>query len=136
MSNVNDLWKSEPTPEVSSGGELPDGKYTVKVNACVEKETKETGKPMIAWDMVVVEGQPYARKHVFMNRVLDAERKESIGWAKSDFKKIGIDADALPDIQSCCTAALDRVIEIQVKTRGEYTNVYVNKMVDVADTPF
>ena len=120
-------------PEERSNSELPDGKYSVIVASCVLKETKSTGKPMIAWDFVIMDGQ-YAGWHLFHNRVLDASRQESIKYARADFKTLGFDVNQPQDFEKACRFALDTLLEVQQKTNGEYVNVYINKSGGKAST--
>jgi len=126
LDGFGEVWE-DTVPEAWEGTDVPDGKYTVQVSTCVLKETQKTGKPMIAWDLVI-QTRGFEGRHLFLNRVLDRERPDSIKYARGDFQKIGIEVATPREFVNACEAALDKVIEVQVKTNGDYTNIYINKL--------
>ena len=129
--NVDQLWGAAK-PMESTGGEVPDGKYVVRVEKCVRKSTKAGDKEMIAWDFVVTEGE-HAGRHIFNNRVINpANPEQSMSFIKTDFDRIGLGEES--NLQDAIQKSLDRVIEVQVKTNGQYTNVYVNKLIGAGKT--
>lgn len=127
MNELEQMWGSA-TVEKKQIGEydnLPDGKYQAKIETVRFTRTKTTDLPMFSWDMILV--SQHAGRHVFHNRVLrDAD---SMKWAKQEFTNLGLEANSISELTSKLDEILDAVIEIQLKTKGEYQNCYINKMV-------
>lgn len=119
--------------------EAPDGQYCVRVNE-VKLARSSTGKPMIKWDLVILDG-PHANRHIFKNAVIVPE---SLPYLKADLKLLGVLVHKLSDIELVMRKAPGVVLTVAKRTHGEYVNVYFNKRLedyegprgDAAPTPF
>ena len=136
---LENMWNGAVVEPREDFGNLPDGKYQVRVETCRLTETKEAKNPMLAWELTVVSPLHYEKRKVFHNRVI--RDQESAKWAKQDFVNLGIQADTMTDLMDNLEKVLDCIIEIQLKTKGEFQNVYINKNLGkplgtVVETPF
>jgi hypothetical protein len=128
-NELAELWDNTEADDGFSP--LPDKKYIAKVERCEFTRTKETDKPMFAWDFVI-EDEEYEGRHVFLNRVLQKGNKQSVKYAKSDFAKLGLTAATFKEFIDSLGYVLDKKIELQLKTKTgkdgkKYQNVFINK---------
>ncbi|MCO6439007.1 MAG: DUF669 domain-containing protein [Phycisphaerae bacterium] len=106
--------------------EVPDGKYQVRVQT-VRVARSQKGDPMIKWDLVVHSG-PHANRHIFKNAVIT---QASLPFVKGDLKTLGLELPRFSDLPAHLETLLDRTLEVTKRTKGEYTNVYFNRAVQV-----
>lgn len=111
--------------------ELPDGKYTVRVDRVELTQSKTTMKPQLVWEFVVTEGR-YTGRKVWKYNGLDSEDK--IGFLKNDLYQAGLSIDRLMKLEANLPKLLDRILEIGLKTKetlsfGKIQNVYINKLI-------
>lgn len=111
--------------EVPTYDEVPDGKYQVRVHR-VELSTSQAGDPMLKWDLVVISGTQ-AGRHVFKNAVITPK---SLPYIKGDLHTLGVQLPRFSDLPNHLDALLDQSVEITKRTRGEYTNVYLNRRLE------
>lgn len=124
LKGLENYW-NEAKVEPKEYGNLPDGAYQARVESCRLTETKENKTPMIAWDLMVVSPLSQEGRHIFHNRVI--RDVESAKWAKQDFINLGVPADTMDQLIDNLETVLDCVVELQLKTKGEYQNCYLNK---------
>ena len=106
--------------------EVPDGKYQVRImKAQLAKSSK--GDPMIKWDLVALSG-PHAGRHIFKNSVIT---RDSIPFVKGDLKTLGLELPRFSDLPDCLDKLLDKTVEITKRTKGEFTNVYFNRLIEL-----
>ncbi len=106
--------------------DLPDGKYQVKVHAvCLNKS--QSGNPMLQYDLLVLSGA-HTGRHLFKNSVITPA---SMPFFKGDLKVMGIQLPKLSDLNNHLEAMLDLALEVTKKTKGEYANIYFNKLLKV-----
>ena len=138
LSGFDDEFDSVEAP---SFDEVPDGKYQVRIDS-VRIEQSQKGDPMIKWDMIVLSGVQTGR-HVFKNSVIS---QTALPYVKADLKTLGLELAKFSDLAGRLPELLDATLEISKRTRGEYSNVYFNRRlqiavhatseVDKADVPF
>lgn len=106
--------------------EVPDGKYQVRVfKAALDKSQK--GDPMLKWDLVVISG-PLAGRHIFKNAVIT---QASLPFVKGDLKIVGLQLTKFSELPGRLGELLDLTLEVTKRTKGEYTNVYFNKLLNI-----
>jgi hypothetical protein len=113
--------------EAHSFDEVPDGKYQVRIDA-VRLDRSQKGDPMIKWDLIVIAGQHNGR-HIFKNSVITPA---ALPFVKGDLKTLGLELPKFSDLAGRLQDLLDVTLEITKRTRGEYTNVYFNKRIQIA----
>ena len=127
LSEFDDDFKAA---EPADFDEVPDGKYQVRVES-VKLAESSNGNPMIKWDLVVISGQ-YEGRHVFKNSVIT---RESLPFVKGDLKVLGVEPAKLSDLPVYFETLLDQKLNITKRTKGEYTNVYFNSLIEMPQAP-
>ena len=107
--------------------EVPDGKYQVRISK-VRLENSQKGDPMIKWDLVVISGAQ-ASRHIFKNSVITPA---ALPFVKGDLKTLELELAKFSDLAGRLEELLDVTLEVTKRTRGEYTNVYFNKRMQLA----
>jgi len=110
---------------------LPDGNYQAKVDRAVVAPSKRSDRDMltITWSII---GPTHAGRLVWDRTLLD--RPDGWPFLKAMLLKMGINLSQLSELPAACHLMLDRYAEIYIKQAGEFTNVYVNKQLEVATT--
>ena len=127
MDELEQMWGAATTESRQTGEfeNLPDGKYQAKIESIRFGHTKEKGLPMFSWDLILVSS--HAGRHIFHNRVMSSA--DNVKYAKQDFTNVGLHANSINELTDKLDEILDAVIEIQLKTKGQYQNCYINKVV-------
>jgi hypothetical protein len=113
--------------DAPSFDEVPDGKYQARIES-VRLEKSQKGDPMIKWDLVIVSGAQ-ADRHVFKNSVISAA---SLPFVKGDLKTLGMVLAKFSELSTRLDELLDLHVEITKRTKGDYTNVYFNRRIQLA----
>ena len=124
LSAFDDDYEEAEPPSV---GDVPDGKYQVRVLR-VELARSQAGDPMLKWDLLVLSG-PHADRHIFKNSVIT---HRSLPFVKGDLLTLGVELPRFSDLPDHLDALLDKTLEVTQKTKGEYTNVYFNRPLELA----
>jgi hypothetical protein len=124
LSNFDDDFSSAEAP---SFDEVPDSKYQVRIDA-VRLDHSQRGDPMIKWDLLVIAGQHQGR-HIFKNSVITPA---ALPYVKGDLKTVGLQLAKFSDLSARLEDLLNVNLEITKRTRGDYTNVYFNKRIEIA----
>jgi hypothetical protein len=82
---------------------------------------------MIKWDLIVLSGQHVGR-HIFKNSVITPK---SLPFVKGDLKTLGLTPAKLSDLPHHLESLLDLKLEVTKRTKGDYTNVYFNKRIEI-----
>jgi len=115
------------TVETPSSDEVPDGKYQVRIDS-VRLEHSQKGDPMIKWDLVVLSGS-HAGRRIFKNSVITAA---SLPFVKGDLKTVGLVLTKFSELAGRLEELLDLTLELTKRTKGDYSNVYFNRRIQIA----
>jgi hypothetical protein len=127
LTQYDDDFEAAEVPEGLSGDSVPDGKYRIAVDT-VEFKTSKTGNVYLGWQMTVLAG-PHKGRKIFHRNMLGS--KENLSFLKKDLHTCGMtDIRKLSELQSRLPDLLDIVLDVQVKTKGEFQNVYLNARVE------
>ena len=139
--DVSDYAKAAKEAPVKVFGEAPDGTYWCVVDSIDFKMTqKEPSRPMLSWQYQVAQSANGYSGKIFKNNVFPTDASKLIdffGYLKADFAACGVEWDGdvvLLNSQDFLAEVLDSAVEIKVKTKGEFTNVKVNRAVDLSAT--
>ena len=124
LSDIDDDFSSAEAP---SFDEVPDGKYQVRIDA-VRLDRRQRDDPMIKWDLLVIAG-PHQGRHIFKNSVITPA---ALPYVKGDLKTVGLQLAKFSDLSDRLEDLLNVNLEITKRTRGDYTNVYFNKRIEIA----
>lgn len=123
LSVFDEEFESAEAPEFE---ELPDGKYQVRIDrACLTKS--QADNPMIKWELAVMSGTYEGRKLFKNSAITDA----SIPFVKADLLTVGLELKKLSDLPGRIGEVLDKALEVTKKTKGEYVNIYFNRLLNV-----
>jgi hypothetical protein len=135
LSTYDDAAKNLP-PE-NTNENVPDGTYNVTVFRVEFKATKMTGKPILAWEFVVLDGE-HAGRHIFKNHVVASD--DNASYLARDFKTCGITLEKTSQAAQHLEDLLDLKLQVQVKTSkavdkdgNHYVNCYIQKRISGSD---
>lgn len=123
LSAFDDDFEAAEAPDFE---EVPDGKYQVRIEKAQLTESNQ-GDPMIKWDLVVISGTQEGR-HIFKNAVIS---QKSMPYVKGDLNRLGLEMKRISELPNRLPEVLDKKLEVTVRTKGEYTNVYFNKLLAI-----
>lgn len=110
--------------------EPPDGKYQVAVEKVELAKAKTSGNTLLKWQLRII-GPRCRGRCLFRNNVIATA--ENVKWLKKDLDAAGMEVSGmkLSDLPDRLKELLDVTLEVQKKTNGEYTNVYINRRLDI-----
>jgi len=123
LSAFDDDFEAAEAPDFE---EVPDGKYQARINKAQLAESS-AGDPMIKWDLVVISGAHEGR-HIFKNSVIT---RKSMPFVKGDLTKLGLQLQRISDLPKRLPDLLDKKLEVTVREKGEYRNVYFNRVLAI-----
>lgn len=123
LSAFDDDFEAAKVPDFE---EVPDGKYQARINKAQLAESN-AGDPMIKWDLVIISG-PQEGRHIFKNAVIT---RKSMPFVKGDLTKLGLQLKRISDLPLHLSEALDKKLEVTVRTKGEYCNCYFNRLLSI-----
>ena len=59
----------------------------------------------------------------------------SLPYVKGDLKTLGLELAKFSELAGRLDELLDKTLEVTKRTRGEYTNVYFNRRLNIAAAP-
>ena len=124
LSAFDDDFSSAEAP---SFDEVPDGKYQARIDE-VRLDRSQKGDPMIKWDLIVIAGAQ-AGRHIFKNSVITPA---ALPFVKGDLNTLGLELARFSELNDRLGDLLDMTLEVTKRTRGEYSNVYFNKRINIA----
>lgn len=123
LKAMDDAWRDAVPP--AGGIEMPpDGDYQAVVERFDFFESSKNGHLLLKTELSVTSGNHSGWPVSTLNDLEDPER---LGWAKKHLQTLGLEVDPLSTLESRLTEAVHVPVEITIKTKGEYRNVYVNK---------
>ena len=127
LSGFDDDFATAEAPEYD---EVPDGKYQARIES-VKLESSQKGDPMIKFDLEVISGAQ-AGRHIFKNSVIT---QASLPYVKGDLKTLGLELAKFSELAGRLEELLDKTLEVTKRTRGDYSNVYFNRRLNIAHVP-
>jgi hypothetical protein len=127
LSQFDDEYAAAPVERENDP--IPDGKYQVSVHKVELARSKQTDQPMLKWQLKILAPR-YAGRIIFRNNMLASA--ENIKWLKQDLFTCGLELAKLSELPDRLTDLLDVGLEVTVKTKGEYSNVFLNRRLDLS----
>lgn len=130
MKELEKEWTEAEPQDVGGRSAVPNGEYTANLNGAEVQLSKSSERLQVVWDLKIAEGE-YEGKQVMKFDGLDNE--VSMGWTKGLMKMLGI---KIPKTLAGIPAVFETYFEenpgtlvsMTVKTKDEYTNVYINEL--------
>lgn len=113
--------------------EPPDGKYQVVVDRVELARSQTSGNLMLKWQLKIL-GPKCVGRYLFRNNMIATA--DNLKWLKTDLATCGMDVNTLKlsDLPNRLGELLDLTLEVQKKNNGQYTNVYLQRRIQV-DVP-
>ena len=110
---------------------VKDGKYTAKIIDARLEKSKNTSRLQVAQVFQIVRGK---FKDRMVYRYSGLEDENGISYFKSDLKKLGVKIPKkIVNISRAIEKCIDLTCNITVKTRGEFTNIFIDDLVEEED---
>jgi hypothetical protein len=135
LAQYKEVFDGAEVKEESNFEDLPDGTYQMRVEEVRFEESKTSQKPMLTWTLVVVApAGNINRKHWHYRSIAD---DKGIEWMKQELANAGMDVHGMDvtEIPDHLEDLLDRILQVTIKTKGEYRNSYINRVVGDVATP-
>jgi|GEM_PF-735484 len=110
---------------------LPDGRYQMSVER-VTLERSKAGNAMLLWQLRVVGPRHAGRRFWHRNMIIS---KKNMSWLKHDVYTAGVRVEKVSDIPAHLEEFRDVLLEVQLKTKGDSQNSFINKRLNAADVP-
>ena len=136
-SDLDDLdsdYQSAQAPAQKRDGDpgiaVPDGSYTADIIGSFMTRSKTSGNPMLKLKLRVV-GGPCDGGIVWKNCMLTLS---GMPYVKADLETLGLHLDSLSQLPDRCGELEGLRVKIAQKTKNDYTNIYVNSVVERVGT--
>lgn len=123
LSRFDETFTAAPKEGVEQS-DVADGTYTVNVERVELTRSKASNNPMLAWELKIL-APMHAGRRLWRHNVLVTD--ENIRWLKSDLHRCDVDLEKLSELPGRLDQLLDIKLKVTVRTKGEYTNAYINK---------
>jgi hypothetical protein len=138
LKDINKAWKDAEEQELGGFVKIADGDYKATMDAPRVELSKQTERLQIAWPFKISEGKSSGKTLIKFDGL---DNEVSMGYAKGMFNLLGIPipskAEEIPDALESWFKEYEKdeqLIALTVKTKDEFTNIYVNGFVDAGDT--
>lgn len=126
LKKLENSWqKAEARPQMEFQ-QIPDGQYP---EVTCDKATlgySKNGRLQVTWDMKVLSGA-FKGQHVWTYSGITDQK--SLEWLKTTFEALGAKMPKkLSNLPRFLESCVGKKCSITVKTKGEFTNVYINKL--------
>lgn len=136
LASFDQDFADAPLPE-RSGGNVPDGKYQVKIDSVEIRSNQFNGGMELAMRLKVLDG-PQSGRIIFHQREID--NPERMSYLRGDLNVCGLELQKLSELPRKLESLLDVRLDVQVKSKASkndpekiYQNVYLNKRLSDAD---
>lgn len=128
LAQLDGTWKD--TQAAKGGANIPDGDYVSKLTSMLINKSKNQ-RLQVASTFTIFDGN-YAGKEIMRFDGLNNE--QSISFFKAYAETIGLELpESMTDLPAAIDAfmdSFDSLVNITMKTKGEYQNLYVKGLVD------
>ncbi len=131
-SKLKSLQKDWKGAEPKRGSQpLPDDNYIVRIVDAVVEEAKSSQRLQIRWNMNVIDGEFSNKKLVKFDGLEDSD---NLDWLQGSLEALELDIpDNLEDIGEVLEDAAGLAVDVTVRNKDEYSNVYFNELAEGYD---
>ena len=134
---ANEFDAVEPSEDTGGSYDLPEGKYTVRIDRLYLDKYNPNERPILKWSLEVVDGELAGRRQSKANFM---KTESNIAMLKADLAKAGLDMKAREisfiDLPGYLEELIDVLIDITVRASKSlnnagkpYINVFINNRV-------
>lgn len=137
IAKMKKHWSSarEQAEEGGDFGSLPAGKYICRLVGAELGQSESSGRMQIHWQHKVVKGEELGTVQHSWDGV---DTPESLVWLARKLSRLGVEMgdDTLDNLEDTLSeiVAAEPLVRITVKENGEFTNVYLDKLLDEDET--
>ena len=130
QSKLKALKKAWKKAEARAGfTPVPDGTYQAKIDGATLEESKTSKRLQVSWALQVVVGEYEGRKLWKRDGIDDENQLE---WFKGALETLELEApNDIEDIPDVLEEAAGMGVEITVRTKDEFQNIYFNEVIDL-----
>lgn len=121
---------SETTVEDREFGEVPDGKYQIRVEQAELTRAHTSGSPMLKWTLKIL-APNFIGRLLWRNNVIT---DDNLKWLKTDLHACGLELDKLSELPSRLHELQGVTLEVTKRTKGNNQNIFLNRRI-VIDLP-
>jgi hypothetical protein len=123
-----------PSSVPDSGfGRYPDGTYVARIDKLYVDKSK-AGNLQCVWDLEIIQGDYAARKLMKFSGMDSAQK---LDFLTRDFRTVGIDNFKWSDVHNQFDKVLDKLVQIELKSKAKdgnvYQSIYIQKIVKPDD---
>lgn len=135
LRDLDSLFGTAPEPDVNGVG-VPDGIYRASlITADIIRGTQNPEDLFLKCDFGV-EGGVADGNMIHLLQRLTVTENTRMNFLKRLLRTLGYEEDSLSGLEDFLGSALGRYYEVKVATKGQYTNIYVNRqMPNPSETP-
>jgi len=108
--------------------QAPDGDYQVSVERVEITRARTSGNAMLRWALRIISGEHAGRLLRRHNMILTPD---NLKWLKRDLHTCGLEISTLSELPQNLGKLLDVTLEVAKRTRGENSNVYINRRIEI-----
>ena len=127
LSVYEAAWAQSAEVSVSPTDEVPDGVYVVSIHT-MEIKTSKAGNLMLAWQLKVI-GPSHKGRLIFRQNMI-SDDPQRLAYLRKDLSTCGIDPGKISTLRDRLELLLDRQLEVKVVTKGQYRDVYLNRLIN------
>jgi len=119
LSKLQKNWKK--TKPRQAGVPVPDGQYPARIESVVIEESKSSKRMQVNWGLKIVEGD-YENREV--HKFSGLETEDNLAFLQGDLETLELAIpDSINDLGEVLTEAAGLLLEINVRTSNEFTNI-------------
>ncbi|MHB1000787.1 MAG: DUF669 domain-containing protein [Armatimonadota bacterium] len=117
----------ETTVENREHGDVPDGKYQVKVERVEMARANTSGNPMLKWTLKILAPNNIGRL-LWRNNVITPD---SLKWLKTDLHTCGLELGKLSELPGRLEELCGITLEVTQRTKGSSKNIFINRLITI-----
>ena len=129
ITKLKGMQKSWADSEPKRGGVgVPDDDYVARIDTAVLGESKTSQRLQIEWGMTVLEGDFEGKKISKYDGINEAK---DLPYVQGTLEALELDIpEDITEIGEVLENAVGLIVDVTVKTRDEFTNIYFNELVE------
>lgn len=128
LSELQDNWEEAEPRERFGRISVPDGNYQCSIEGVPQVTESQSGRIQVVWPILVETGEYRGER---LPKYDGIETTENLTWLKTTMETLDLELpDDFAELQEALKPAADLFIAVTVRTQGQFTNVYINSLLD------
>ncbi len=131
LKNLQKNWKkSKPR---KSGSSIPDGDYGVRIESAIIAEARTSGRMQVVWTLQVISPKDFEGRSVL--KFSGMETEDNLDFLQGDLEVLELSIpDKISDLGATLEEAAGLLVDINVYTKDEFTNINFLELLEDDDT--